>query len=115
MIDPSDLLNRWQADEECLEAYGAREAAEALRRCRSDLSTWWRERQLDLLTLEEASAYSGLASGTIGNKLRAGEIPNAGDKHRPRVRRCDLPARPPGPSGVPHLDLADTILARRTT
>jgi hypothetical protein len=114
MIDPSDLLERWHADEEHLAAYGAREAAEALRRCRSDLSTWWRERQLDELTLEEAAAYSGLAYGTLSNKVRAHEIPNAGDKHRPRVRRCDLPMRAPGPPGHGEtIDLADRILHAR--
>jgi hypothetical protein len=115
MIDPGDLLQRWHADEERLRAYGQDSVADVVQRCRLDLAGWWRERQFDLLTLEEASAYSGLARGTIGNKVRAGEIPNAGDKNRPRVRRCDLPARPPGPNGRPHLDLADTILARRTS
>ena len=115
MIDPGDLLKRWHDDEERFRAYGQDPIADVIQRCRSELAEWWRERQFDVLTIEEASAYSGLAPGTIGNKIRAGEIPNAGDKHRPRVRRFNLPARAPGPSGRLRLDLADTILARQSS
>lgn len=114
MIPPTGLLHRWGSDEERLRELGQESAARLAKRYREELSTWWRERQLDLLTLGEAAAYSGLTAGTLGNKIRAGEIPNAGDKHRPRVRRCDLPARAPGPSGCQDLDLADTILVGRT-
>jgi hypothetical protein len=32
--------------------------------------------------LEEAAANSGLAAGTIGNRLRDGTLPNAGSKGR---------------------------------
>ncbi|CAN5241914.1 hypothetical protein BH18GEM1_BH18GEM1_08250 [soil metagenome] len=113
MIAPTGLLDRWTADEARFRAYGQDATADVIARCRAELSEWWRERQLDELGLEAAAAYSGLAYGTLSNKLRSGEIPNAGDKHRPRVRRCDLPTRAPGLPGAPDLDLADAILARR--
>lgn len=112
MIEPRALLERWEQELEVLRRCGATEAASTRERDIEDLRAWWTERQYDLLTLGEAAHYSGLAQGTVANKIRSGEIPNAGDKHRPRVRRCDLPARAPGPPGRPDLDLADTILSR---
>src|SRR5688572_27208713 len=96
MIPPTEILDRWRADEERFRNYGQQAAADLLGRCRSELAAWWRERELDLLTLGEAAEYSGYSRGTLGNKIHKGEIRNAGSKHRPRVRRCDLPTRAPG-------------------
>lgn len=112
MIPPTDLLERWLADEERFRNYGQHAVADVIERCRSGLAAWWRERELDELTLEEAATYSGLAYGTLSNKVRAGEIHNVGRKNAPRVRRCDLPAKAPGPPGgrTDVIDLAERIL-----
>jgi hypothetical protein len=115
VIPPTELLNRWAQELETLRRCGAAQAAATREQDLRELREWWRERQLDQLTLEEAAAYSGFSVGTIGNKVRAGEIPNAGTKGRPRVRRCDLPARAPGPPGHgATIDLADRILHSKT-
>lgn len=50
-----------------------------------------RRRAGELLTLQEAAEESGVTSGHLGRLVRERKIPNAGQKHRPRVRRGDLP------------------------
>lgn len=111
MIDLDGLLDRWAADEERFRTYGQDATADVIARCRADLAGWWQERMYEGITLEEGAAYSGLSPGTIGNKVRAGEIPNVGRKHAPRVRRCDLPAKPSGTRNHREaIDLADRIL-----
>ncbi len=114
MIDLSDLLARWTGDEARFRDYGQDEVADVIARCRSDLAEYAREWQLEALTLEEAAAFSGLARGTLSNKIARGELPNAGSKGRPRVRRGDLPMKPPGSPGRGEaIDLADRILRSR--
>jgi hypothetical protein len=114
VIAPDELLSRWTADEELLREYGANEAADAVRHCRHDLDAWWRERLLDKLTIAEAADYSGHAYDTIQRKLASGEIQNVGRKGSPKVRRCDLPCKPPGQHRVIEAgDLTDRIQAAR--
>ena len=48
------------------------------------------EWKLEALTLEQAAAEAGVTADTVGRRISRGEIPNAGRKNRPRVRRCDL-------------------------
>lgn len=111
----SDLLRRWEEDLVTLRKYGANEAVSTKEADLQDLSEWFREFQLEKLTLEEASDWSGLAYDTIRKRVARGEIPNVSRKGRPRVRRCDLPTKPPGPP--PENDdtdsIADRILAAR--
>lgn len=115
MIPPTDLLDRWTSDEARFREYGQDATADVIARCRSELAGWWREHELEALTLEEAAGYSGLAYGTLQNKVGRGEILNVGEKHRPRIRRCDLPAKAPGPPDRDSeaLDLADRIICSR--
>jgi hypothetical protein len=92
-----DLLQRWEAELRVLRACGATEAAATRETDIRDLRAWWTEFQLKELTLEEAAEYSGLCSDTVRHRVSSGKIPNAGEKGRPRVRRCDLPMKPAGP------------------
>jgi hypothetical protein len=69
---------------------------------------------LEELTYDEAAEYSGLAAGTIGNKVRAGEIENVGRKNAPRVRRCDLPAKAHGSPEQEDIEDIDELIVRRT-
>jgi hypothetical protein len=111
-IEPAELLDRWQGDELRLRSLGLHQAADQAACYRSELAAWWRERLLDELTLEEAAHYSGYSYGTLSNKIRAGELHNVGRKNAPRIRRCDLPAKAPGPpsGGAEVIDLAERIL-----
>lgn len=43
--------------------------------------------------LRDAAAYTGHKANYLGRLVRAGEIPNHGHKHRPRIRLSDCPPR----------------------
>ena len=45
------------------------------------------------LTLDEAAESSGVAYSTLQTLVRSGDLPQAGEKGRPRVRRGDLPRK----------------------
>ena len=49
----------------------------------------------EMLTLAEAAETSGYAYSSLERMVRRGELPNAGAKGNPRIRRRDLPRRPP--------------------
>lgn len=53
----------------------------------------WREHQSGLLTLGEASAESGYSVDHLQRLVSSGDLPNAGEKGRPRIRRADLPKK----------------------
>jgi hypothetical protein len=110
----TDLLERWEGDEARLRALGQAQLADFSKAYQAELREWWREWQVERLTLEEAAAYSGLAYDTLRKKVAAGELPNAGDKGRPRIQRGNLPMRPPGPLDTSNPDaLVAHILAAR--
>lgn len=83
------LVEGWRSEAEILRRRGAPRQAEALESAAEDLEDRIREWRLELLTLEEASAETGLAYDTLQRKVGS-EIRNAGEKGSPRVRRCDL-------------------------
>lgn len=96
------LVKEWRERAETLREYGAEGAARALEAAASDLEEWWHEWWLETIDLQEAADESPLAYGTLQRKVSGGEIPNVGEKHSPRIRRCDLPSIKtpdrPGPS-----------------
>jgi hypothetical protein len=53
------------------------------------------EQSLECLTLTEAARESGYSSAHLARLLDEGRIANAGKKHTPRIRRGDLPKKPP--------------------
>lgn len=91
-MTPSDLPSTWRTRAEELEPY-APAAAEAFRRAASELEEATREAASEALTLAQAAKASGYAPRTLREKLASGELPNAGRKHAPRIRRGDLPMR----------------------
>jgi hypothetical protein len=105
---PASLADRWRADASVLRRRGAVTLAELLDGCAAELEAWERERALELLTLEQASAESGYTYSAIEKMLRRGELVNLGKKGTPRVRRGDLPRKAVKVSGAP--DLAGSVL-----
>lgn len=90
-----ELLERWQARRESFQRYGAAvDGARLLDECLVELRSMLDEEDSDLLTLEEAAAWSGYSADHVGRLLREGKLANLGRKHRPRVRRGDLPTKP---------------------
>jgi hypothetical protein len=47
----------------------------------------------EVLTLRTASELSGYTVDHLGREVRAGRIPNAGSKQRPRILRGHLPTK----------------------
>lgn len=84
------LAARWRTDANKIRRYGAEVQATALEACAADLEHAAWENAVEELTLKQAALEVGVTSDTIGRWIRDGEVPNAGEKNRPRVRRCDL-------------------------
>lgn len=89
--DFGQIADGWRDDAETLRRRGAHAQAEAVESCVMDLEHAVREWELEELTLEQAAEESGYSYSAIQKKVRVGEIPNAGARGRPRIRRCDLP------------------------
>ncbi len=108
----SELAERWRAEAALLHHRGAEAQAAVLDQCAAELEEAVRESQLEALTLREAEEESGYSYSALQKMVTKGELQNVGDRHRPRVRRRDLPRKVRRPE--PHVhepDLAGMILA----
>lgn len=92
--NPHSLPTRWRAKAVELRQLGAVAQAQALEWCAAELEAAWREWELEALTLQQAADESGYSVDHLGALVRQETIPNAGEKHSPRIRRCDLPRKP---------------------
>ena len=88
-----DLAAGWVKDARFLREHGASEAAATTEKHAEQLTEAVKRAEDEALTLEEAATASGYARRTLREKVSTGEIPNAGEKGRPRIRRGDLPRR----------------------
>ncbi len=84
------LVESWREEAALFRRRGLNQAADVAESYAADLEAAVREYGLAMLTLTEAAAESGLKYDTIQGKVASGEIPNAGRRGSPRVRRCDL-------------------------
>jgi hypothetical protein len=91
----AELLNAWRADAETLAKYGAAEGAATLRRCVEQLEQAMTGEAMEPLNLQQAARESGYTPDHLGELVRQGQIPNAGRRRSPRIRRQDLPRKPP--------------------
>ncbi len=55
----------------------------------------------ETLTLHDAAKVSGYSPDYIRKQIANGDLPNAGHKNAPRIRRADLRAKPQGGRGRP--------------
>ena len=108
------LAAQWRAEAETLRRRGATAQALLLESCADELATVLRERDLEALTIQQASEESGYSYSGLQKMITDSKLPNVGDKNRPRVRRGDLPRKAgrlskPTHDGEP--DLVGQILA----
>jgi hypothetical protein len=90
-----ELIERWAAHASDLEALGAQvDGARLIRRLLGELEQVLRYEESEVLTLAEAAEYSGFSEDHLGRLIRSKKIPNLGRRHRPRVRRGDVPRKP---------------------
>ena len=90
VMKPAELAAIWRARAEELRRY-APAAAQAFQDAAAELEAALHEQADELLTLGEASRESGYSERRLRELVAAGELPNAGRKGAPRVRRADLP------------------------
>ena len=89
-----DLADRWSAEATSLERWGDDRGAAILRRCATELNAASRAHDDEELTITVASAVSGYSCDHLRALVASGEIPNAGRKGSPRIRRKDVPRKP---------------------
>ncbi len=117
-LDPfRSLAAGWREEAALLERRGLEREARMVESFASDLEQRLREWELQELTLEQAATELGLKYDTVQRRVACGELPNAGRKGAPLVRRCDLFG---GASSTPRLvtesgepDIASEVLAGR--
>lgn len=105
------LSAAWRDEAATLRRRGAEGQADTLESAAEDLEDRLREWSLELLSLEDAAQEIGCKYDTLQRKVGS-EIPNAGRKGSPRVRRCDLHPWLRGPELKP-VDPVDQLAERR--
>ena len=111
-----DLAAHWRAEADLLRRRGADANAATLESCADELEEALHEHDLEALTLKEAEQESGFSYSALQKMVASDELPNVGEKQRPRVRRGDLPrkaGRLPSKRDTAEPDLAGQILASR--
>jgi hypothetical protein len=93
-MTPDALGAAWRDRAAELRRYGAEPQAVTLEAAAAELDAALREAADEPLTLAEAAEESGYSERRLRELVAAGEVPQAGRKGRPRVRRGDLPRRP---------------------
>lgn len=114
---PKELLAEWQSDADALRRWGDDLLAEAVERCIQGVSDWWRERQLELLSVEEALAFSAYTESGLQKLRERGELSDiTDDRGRRRYVLGELPRKPRragSTDGSDGPDLAEEILELR--
>lgn len=105
------LALRWREEADLFRKRGGDLQARVLDSVAEDFEEALRDWQLETLTLEAAAEESGFAYSTLQQRVTAGDLPNAGEKGSPRIRRCDLPQR--GGRGGPKASPGEPDLSAR--
>jgi hypothetical protein len=92
-MTPTDLAMQWRADADTLARCHSPELARVYRDHADQLDAALRSLNDDVLDLATAARESGYSIDRLRHKVTAGEIPNAGRKGKPGIRRGDLPRK----------------------
>lgn len=95
------LPNRWRDEADTLEHHGCEREADQLRQRAREVEQAWEKFWNAELTLGQAAQESGYAETTLREMVGDGRIPDlrpAGSQGRIRIRRRDLPVKPPRPA-----------------
>src|SRR5437879_2720075 len=104
-VDPVShpLAEHWRHEAAGYERDGQPGAA-ILRRVADELEAWIERREGELLDLTSASAASGYSPDQLRRYLDDGRLSNYGRPGSPKIRRGDLPRKPPPPPKKPRTD-----------
>ena len=109
MVSNCELLaTRWRTEAGTWRRRGQESLALMAESYADELDAALREDEQAMLTLKEAAAESGYSADHLGRLVREGRLPNAGAKRAPRIRRKDVPRKPPSASDAN--DLAERLL-----
>jgi multidrug efflux pump subunit AcrA (membrane-fusion protein) len=89
----ADLARRWRELAAELRTLAAEPQARALEHAAAQLEAELAAADAELLSLEAAALESGYSVRQLRHLIAKGDLPNAGRKHAPRVRRGDLPRK----------------------
>ena len=92
------LAERWRDDAAVLRRRGQATTAEMVESMADELTTWVTDWLDTCVTLREAADMGGYAYSTLEHRVRVGELPNAGEKGCPRLRRRDVPIKAGSPA-----------------
>jgi hypothetical protein len=106
------LVDRWREEAALFRRRGQSSVAELLESVAAELHAAIEADRLQLLTLHQAAAESGLSYSALEKAVRAGRIPNSGAPGQPRIRRADLP-RKQRTRTAESRDLAERLLVSR--
>ena len=90
-MTPSELVIQWRTDAEALARFADERGAAIVRRLADELDAALATVAAAPLTLAEAARESGYSPSRLRHMVAAGQVPNAGRKGAPRLRRGDLP------------------------
>jgi hypothetical protein len=111
-MDAHNLVADWRARADQLRRY-APEVANAWEDAATELEAFARRMESEGLTLSVAAAESGYSASHLSRLVGEGSLLNVGKPHAPRIRRGDLPRKPPKPRSDSVVDLAGDILRQR--
>jgi len=105
LFRPADLIATWQQRADYLHQFGDPNSAPLWRTAAVELEQALAAFGGETLTPEHAAKVTGYSPDYIRKQIASGDLPNAGRKNAPRVRRADLKAkrqsgrgRPPHPA-----------------
>lgn len=93
-MTPRQLAESWRADAETLAKHGADSLARICRTHADELDASLRTAANETLDLAAAARESGYSRDRLRHMIAAGDLPNAGRRGAPRIRRGDLPTKP---------------------
>ena len=89
------LAAGWRSEADTLESrYSDDRTARLFRLHAAEIDEAIRAGEGEILTLTDAARCSGYTPDHLRHLVADGDIPNAGERGRPRIRRGDLPAKP---------------------
>jgi len=101
LLIPGDLPALWRQRADYLHQFGDPNSARLWMLAAVELERALEAFGAETLTVTEAAKVSGYSPDYIRKQIATGDLPNAGRKNAPRVRRGDLKAKPQGGRGRP--------------
>lgn len=90
----SALVATWRAEAATFRQYGEERLAIACERHADQVEAAAAAEEFEVVTLEEAAELGGYSYSHLQHLVANGALENVGEKHAPRIRRCDVPRKP---------------------